>query len=87
MTLVGSELPAHTHTVGAFDVPGTSAVPTDRALARSVNYNAYGPGTPTVTLGAQSVGAAGGSQPHNNLPPYLAVTFIIALQGIFPQRP
>jgi microcystin-dependent protein len=29
----------------------------------------------------------GGNQPHNNMPPYLAVTFIIALQGIFPMRP
>ncbi|MGH7623205.1 MAG: phage tail protein, partial [Gemmatimonadaceae bacterium] len=29
----------------------------------------------------------GGSQPHNNMPPYLCVSFIIALQGIFPQRP
>jgi microcystin-dependent protein len=30
---------------------------------------------------------AGGSLPHNNMPPYLGLTFIIALQGIFPQRP
>ncbi|WP_221090844.1 phage tail protein [Deinococcus aquaedulcis] len=86
VTLLSSELPPHTHAVGAFDIPGTSAVPTDRSLARSVNYNAYGPGSPNVALGAQSVGAAGGNQPHNNLPPYLAVTFIIALQGIYPAR-
>jgi microcystin-dependent protein len=35
----------------------------------------------------QALGTAGGGQPHNNMPPYLALTFIIALQGIFPQRP
>jgi microcystin-dependent protein len=33
-----------------------------------------------------AVGPAGGSLPHNNLPPYLAVSFIIALQGVFPAR-
>jgi microcystin-dependent protein len=33
------------------------------------------------------VSAAGGGQPHNNLPPYLTLTFIIALQGIWPTRP
>ena len=32
-------------------------------------------------------GAAGGNLPHNNLQPYLVVNFVIALQGIFPQRP
>ncbi|PTA68505.1 phage tail protein [Deinococcus arcticus] len=87
VTLLPQEMPPHTHAVNAFDVPGTSAVPTDRSLARSVNSNAYGPGTPGVTLAPQSLAPAGGSAPHNNLPPYLAVTFIIALQGIYPSRP
>jgi microcystin-dependent protein len=38
------------------------------------------------TLNGGVVGAAGGSQPHNNMQPYLSVTFYIALQGIFPSR-
>jgi microcystin-dependent protein len=37
-------------------------------------------------MGAPTVGSAGGSQPHNNLQPYLAVNFIIALFGIFPSQ-
>jgi microcystin-dependent protein len=37
-------------------------------------------------MGAQSLALAGGSQPHNNLQPYLTLNFCIALQGIFPPR-
>ena len=44
-----------------------------------------GPGN--VAMSPQALAIAGGNQPHNNMPPYLAVTFIIALQGIFPARP
>jgi microcystin-dependent protein len=40
----------------------------------------------TGTMAANAVSAAGGSQPHENMQPYLAVTFIIALQGIYPSR-
>jgi microcystin-dependent protein len=42
---------------------------------------------PNLTMNQQTVLPMGGSQPHNNMQPYLTVTFIIALQGIFPQRP
>jgi microcystin-dependent protein len=38
-------------------------------------------------MSPQTIGSTGGNQPHNNMPPYLCLTFIIALQGIFPQRP
>ena len=39
-----------------------------------------------LNTGAADMGASGGNGAHNNLPPYLAVTFIIALQGVFPPR-
>ncbi|GGL19790.1 phage tail protein [Deinococcus radiotolerans] len=87
VTLLQSELPPHTHIISAFDAAGTSAVPTDRNLARSTGGNVYAAGSPTLTLAPTSMGVAGGSQPHNNMPPYLTVNFIIALQGVFPQRP
>jgi microcystin-dependent protein len=54
--------------------------------------NIYGSGTPTQSLaagpvtGSVTVGTSGGGQPHPNLPPYLALNYIIALQGIFPSR-
>jgi microcystin-dependent protein len=41
---------------------------------------------PNLTMAAQSTNVTGGSQPHNNMQPYLGLTFIIALQGVFPAR-
>ncbi|MVN86392.1 phage tail protein [Deinococcus sp. HMF7620] len=87
VTLLSQEMPAHIHTVNAFDIPATSPVPADRSLARSVQFNAYAPQTPATVLNPSSVSVTGAAQPHNNMPPYLTITFIIALQGIFPQRP
>lgn len=88
VSLLQQEIPAHFHTLKAFDTPGTSTAPTDRSLARSTEFSAYGPvGSPVTSLAPASLSPAGGSQPHNNMPPFLAVNFIIALVGIFPQRP
>ena len=54
-----------------------NAVP---AFASTPTYN------PTANLAMDPTGIAGGSQPHNNMQPYLTVTFVIALEGIFPSR-
>jgi microcystin-dependent protein len=80
-TLIASEMPAHTHAVAA-----SSAADAEVPAA---NY----PGTFTgafldsanTTLSPGST-AGGSSQPHNNMPPYLAINFCIALTGIFPSR-
>lgn len=88
VTLLPTQIPAHTHTVNAFDTPGTSNTPTDRSLARSKEFSAYAPAGGAVTgLAGGTLAPVGGNQPHNNMPPFLTVNFIIALQGIFPQRP
>jgi microcystin-dependent protein len=56
-------------------------------LARSGNGNAYqAGGGAMVSMAAGTLGPAGGSLPHNNMQPYLAMNFIIALQGVFPPR-
>jgi microcystin-dependent protein len=47
----------------------------------------YSDAAPNQMMNPMTTGITGGNQPHNNMPPYLCVTFIIALQGIFPQRP
>jgi microcystin-dependent protein len=52
----------------------------------SRGVNLYATSTSTVAMSAQAVQLAGGNQPHNNVQPCLAVTFIIALQGIYPTR-
>jgi microcystin-dependent protein len=48
--------------------------------------NLYGPSGTIAPLAFEAIGVAGSSFPHNNLPPYLAMTFIIAMQGVFPAR-
>ena len=90
VTLVSSELPVHTHGVSAVAAPGTLDSPADATWAQPrlgrAREAAYATAA-TTQLNAQAFATAGGNVPHNNLPPYLVVTFIIALQGIFPPRP
>ncbi|MGN6608169.1 MAG: phage tail protein [Jatrophihabitans sp.] len=89
--LVG-EMPSHTHQATAVSSNGDLTSPaalTTWAPARfgRAAQNLYSTGAPDVVMNANALALAGGNQPHNNMPPYLAVTFIIALQGIFPSRP
>lgn len=85
VTLLTTEIPAHSHTVRGLPDPAESAVPAGKALARGVNLTPY-IGSANTTMHPAAVGLAGGSQPHNNQAPYLTLTFIIALQGVFPPR-
>lgn len=80
-TLVPSEIPAHTHPVGVVDRPGTQASPSGNFLAAHRGGYAES-GNVAMNSGAMAI--AGGSQPHDNMPPYLVLNFCIALQGIFP---
>jgi microcystin-dependent protein len=52
----------------------------------SVTTFAYGTDVPPATFAASMLAPSGGSQPHDNLQPYLAVSFIISLFGIFPSQ-
>jgi microcystin-dependent protein len=90
VTLLVSEMPLHNHTVGAYDGGGEVTVP-DGALWASamvgrVGTNMYSNAAPNVVMNPMSTTITGGSLPHNNMPPYLTVTFIIALQGVYPPR-
>ena len=87
LTLAESEIPAHTHALGASSGNGTASTPAGRVPARSpAAIPQYG-ASADASLAPSAVAASGGSQPHNNMQPYLTVSFIIALQGVFPQRP
>ena len=89
VTLTEAQMASHTHTLRAANVPfGTLQAPTaQRTLARS-SGNAWQTDTSSnlVQLNNQALPDAGGSQPHNNLQPLLAMTFIIALVGLYPSR-
>ena len=84
-TLIVAELPTHTHQLNGTSAEGTALLPGGNLLARS-NLPAYHAATGLQPMAAESVSLVGGSQAHINLMPSLAVTFCIALQGIFPSR-
>jgi microcystin-dependent protein len=89
VTLIESELPAHTHSINAANFPGEIQAPTaNTALARSHGGNAYQTTTNQniVLMNPAALPPAGGDQPHNNMMPYLTLNFNIALQGVFPPR-
>lgn len=88
VTLTVSQIPAHTHTASADTRAGTSTKPQARvwsASAPSLPYAAP-PGQPgaNTNLNSETVRATGGSQPHENMLPFVAVNFVIAFFGIFP---
>ncbi|MEO6700261.1 MAG: tail fiber protein [Jatrophihabitantaceae bacterium] len=91
VTLLSTEMAAHTHQPNASTSSGNANTPGGNLWAQSlsgkIGANIYSTAAPNLQLNPQAVGIAGGNQPHNNMPPYLCLTFIIALQGIFPQRP
>ncbi len=89
VTLLQSEIPAHTHSILVQVPPADTNLPTGNTMARSVSATPYLPpaGAPLVSMSAQALPPAGGDQPHNNLQPYLTFYFCIALQGVFPPRP
>lgn len=79
------QLPTHLHALMASsNQTGVSGDPTNNYLTFVSNTYA-GPANLTA-LNPKSVGSVGGSQPHNNMMPYLVLNFIIALQGIFPSH-
>jgi microcystin-dependent protein len=89
VTLIQSEIPAHTHTLRGNTAVGDSPLPGANVPARPASTQVYQSTTNAnlVPMAPQGLLPAGGSQPHNNLMPYLVLNFNIALQGIFPPRP
>jgi microcystin-dependent protein len=87
VTLLESEIPSHTHALRASAQPGEDASPAGESLARSVGALLYQTSLQNlVALAPQTLAPAGGDQPHNNMQPYLTLSFCIALQGVFPPR-
>ncbi len=89
VTLMPTEVPAHSHQLMA-TASATSASPAGKAMspaltATSTAVPAYKSGSNRVAMAPGAVAPVGG-QPHNNMPPYLALNFCIALQGVYPPR-
>ena len=88
VSLLSSEMPFHSHQMLASSNSGGLTSPSGNSFASGARGRPafYNSGPPNVQMGAGTQ-PAGSSFPHNNRQPYLGLTFIIALQGIFPQRP
>jgi microcystin-dependent protein len=86
VTLLSNQLPAHNHSAAVSSLHGNSDDPTSKVPAASATSLYTAPGGTLATMTGAAIGSVGGNQPHNNMPPYQAVNFIIALQGIFPSR-
>ena len=88
VTLLESEMPAHTHALAASASAAFARSPSGELFAnQSGGVNSYAAlSPPTALLAAAACGVAGGDQPHNNLAPYLTLNFCIALQGVYPPR-
>lgn len=89
VTLLQTEMPAHTHTAQA--VAGSNSIdPGGNVWANGQKGfgNVYAPsaGGSNANMSPFGLSISGGSLPHNNMPPFLGLTFIIALQGVFPAR-
>ena len=86
ITLQGNQLPAHNHS--AIGSNGNATAPANATWGSSgAAANSFGPGnSANAILNPASIGLTGGNQPHDNMTPYLAITFIISLQGIFPTQ-
>lgn len=96
VTLAIPTMPQHTHGLSASTANGSTNNPSGMILAtpqvgggrgqQSDKGNIYNPAPPSTPLIPTSVAPAGGSQPHNNIQPSLALRYCIALQGVFPAR-
>jgi microcystin-dependent protein len=86
VTLATSNLPVHEHPAMAFGGAGNQNPPTNNLLAGSSTVGLYNANEPDVELAQNSVTLAGGSRPHENLQPFLCVTYIIATVGVYPPR-
>ena len=96
VTLTNNQIPAHNHPVqaasgtqGAVAVPAANTILGDEVLNPAQNPTPFaylpGGGAPTA-LAPISIGPTGGSQPHDNMQPFLTINFIISLFGIFPSQ-
>lgn len=97
VTLLSSEIPAHTHPLFFTDAQATTNAPAADvmpAFNASLNFpgitkpvNTYAAPGSLFSLAPQTMGLAGGNMPHNNMQPFLVLNYFIAVQGIYPMRP
>lgn len=89
VTLTTSQIPAHSHVPQAFNSPPVANQndPTNGVWATSTTGSVYVSGIPAnVGMSADAIAPTGGSQPHDNMIPFLVINFILSLFGVFPSQ-
>jgi microcystin-dependent protein len=84
VTLNTNQIPAHTHPANC-NATANSTLPGNNVWSSSA-FKVFSTAAPGQTMNNAAIGVAGGSQPHNNMPPFQAVNFIIALFGVYPSQ-
>ncbi len=88
VTILTTQMPAHTHTVNAQTAAGNTNVPTGNILGNAGGFdNDFSNTAPNTTMNANMVSTTGGNQPVSIMQPYLVIGYYIAIEGIFPSRP
>ncbi len=86
VNLTLQQIPNHNHSFLASTGPGTAPTPVGNIVGESVSLNTLIQDTPGAAMNAAAITGTGGSQPHENMQPYLCISFIISLFGIFPSQ-
>lgn len=87
VTLTQQQIPVHTHAYIASSAIANTASPQNNFISQPNQVLAYRSNTAvSAALGAQSIGNTGGNQPHDNIQPYLCISFIISLYGVYPSQ-
>ncbi len=85
-TLSQTQIPAHSHPLKGSDEDASSNNPKDKVMAAASEVAYANPGTVAAMSPQAMATSGGGSQPHNNMQPFLTMYYIIALVGIYPSR-
>jgi len=86
VTLTPQQIPIHNHPFLVSTGPASLPTPIGNAMGESVTIAPYAQDSLTVMLSSQMLSSTGGSQPHENMQPFLCISFIISLFGIFPTQ-
>jgi microcystin-dependent protein len=86
VTLTTNQIPIHNHAVLVSQDLANNANATNQVYAQSTQISMYTQDTASKLFNSSDLSTAGGSQPHDNMQPFLVVSFIISLFGIFPSQ-
>lgn len=86
VTLTTSQIPGHSHVPQCNSGTGNLLNPSGGVWAQPTTGTDYSDAAPSLIMDPAAIGPSGGSQPHDNMIPFLAINFILSLFGVFPSQ-